>query len=613
MPSHIEDYALIGDCETAALVSREGSIDWLCWPHFSSPACFNAILGTPDDGHWSLAPKGACHSTRKYVDHTLVLETTFETESGSAVLVDFMPPRGHNPDVVRIVRGVRGKVTMEMELVLRFDYARSVPWVTSLKDGALRAIAGPDMAVLRTQVPLRGENLRTVSEFTVREGESIPFVLTYGPSYQPLPHPIDAEKSLQYTLNFWREWTGRSHLHGDYAPDLERSLITLKALTYRHTGGIVAAPTTSLPEFAGGERNWDYRYCWLRDATFTLLAFMNAGYFDEARAWHDWLLRAVAGSPDQVQIMYGIHGERNLMEWEIPWLSGYQNSKPVRIGNAASEQLQLDVYGELADSFLHAYLGGITATEQDVGLQTTLTEHLITIWDQPDRGIWEVRGDPQHFTYSKVMAWVAFDRVIKTMEKSVDAKAIAGWTEIRDKIHNDVCEKGFTQELGSFTQAYGSTQLDASLLLIPQVGFLPYDDPRVLGTIEAIEKQLMPDGLVLRYRSERTDDGLPPGEGVFLACSFWMVSALKMIGRIDDAKALFDRLLALRNDVGLLAEEYDPKTGHLIGNFPQALSHIALINAGFEFNRLSSPGEQRSQSSPAERHADPKEPSKPPG
>jgi GH15 family glucan-1,4-alpha-glucosidase len=603
VPSHIEDYALLGDCETAALVNREGSIDWLCWPHFASPACFNALLGTPNDGHWSISPKGASRNSRKYVDHTLVLETTFETDSGSAVLVDFMPPRGHNPDVVRIVGGVRGTVAMEMELVLRFDYARSVPWVTSMDDGTLRAIAGPDMAVLRTKVPLYGENLQTCSDFTVHEGESIPFVLTYGASYQPLPHPIDAETSLRYTLDFWKGWAGRSQLHGEYASELERSLITLKALTYRHTGGIVAAPTTSLPECIGGSRNWDYRYCWLRDATFTLLALMNGGYFDEARAWHDWLLRAVAGSPDQVQIMYGIHGERNLMEWEIPWLSGHQNSKPVRIGNAASEQLQLDVYGELADSFLHARLGGIHSTEQDVGLQVTLTEHLATVWEQPDRGIWEVRGDPQHFTHSKVMAWVAFDRVIRTMEKSVDPKVIAGWTEIRDRIHRDVCEKGFNRELGSFTQAYGSTQLDASLLLIPQMGFLPYEDPRVRGTIEAVEKHLMQDGLVLRYRTEHTDDGLPPGEGVFLACSFWMVSALKMLGRIDDAKELFERLLALRNDLGLLAEEYDPQTGHLLGNFPQALSHIALINAGFEFNRLSSPGEQRAQSTPAEAHA----------
>ena len=608
MPSCIEDYALIGDCETAALVSRTGSIDWLCWPNFASPGCFNALLGTSDNGHWSIAPTGESRCSRRYMDHTLVLETTFETKDGSATLVDFMPPRGHNPDVVRIVRGVRGSVAMEMELVLRFDYGRSIPWVTSMEDGALRAIAGPDMATLRTKAPLRGENLRTYSEFTVHEGESIPFVLTYGLSYQPLPHPIDAEKSLQYTLEFWQNWVGDSHLHGNYAAELERSLITLKALTYRHTGGIVAAPTTSLPECMGGERNWDYRYCWLRDATFTLLALMNAGYFEEARAWHDWLLRAVAGSPDQVQVLYGVHGERNLMEWEIPWLAGYENSKPVRIGNAASEQMQLDVYGELADAFLHANLGGIRSTEQDVGLQTALIEHLATVWDQPDRGIWEVRGDPQHFTHSKVMAWVAFDRVIKMMEKSVDQKVIAGWSAIRDQIHRDVCEKAYNQEMGSFTQAYGSTQLDAALLLIPQVGFLPYDDPRVRGTIEAIEKHLMADGFVLRYRTDKTEDGLPPGEGAFLACSFWMVSALKMIGRIDDAKQLFERLLSLRNDVGLLAEEYDPRAKRHMGNFPQALSHIALINAAFEFNRLSSPSEQRAQSSRAERHTGPIKP-----
>ena len=610
MPSRIEDYALIGDCETAALVSRAGSVDWLCWPNFASPACFNALLGTADNGHWSIAPKQKSNCSRRYVEHTMVLETTFETESGRATIVDFMPPRGHNPDLIRIVRGVRGTVELELELVLRFDYGRSVPWVMSLEDGTLRAIAGPDMAVLRTPVELRGENLRTCAEFTVREGESIPFVLTYGPSYQPLPHPIEPEKSLEYTLDFWKKWSSHAKLHGAYAADLERSLITLKALTYRHTGGIVAAPTTSLPESLGGERNWDYRYCWLRDATFTLLALMNAGYFEEAQAWHDWLLRAVAGSPDQVQIMYGIHGERNLMEWEIPWLGGYENSKPVRVGNAAADQLQLDVYGELADALLHAYLGGIRSTFEDVGLQTALTNHLADIWQQPDRGIWEIRGEPQHFTYSKVMAWVAFDRVIKSLEKTGDHKALDRWSQVRDQIHQEVCEKGYNAELGSFTQAYGSKQLDASLLLIPQVGFLPYDDPRVRGTIDAIEKNLMSGGLLLRYRSESTDDGLPPGEGVFLACSFWMVSALKMTGRVDEAKELFERLLALRNDVGLLAEEYDPKSQRLMGNFPQALSHIALINAAFEFNRMSSPGKQRAQSTPAEQHSSMKAPAK---
>ena len=604
MPTRIEDYALIGDCETAALVSRKGSIDWLCWPHFASPSCFAALLGTPDSGHWSISPKGEAHCSRQYVDHTLVLETKFETTSGTATLVDFMPPRGHNPDVIRIVRGIQGSVDMETELVLRFDYGRSVPWVTSLEDGALRAIAGPDMTVLRTPVTLRGENLRTCAEFTVHAGESIPFVLTYGRSHLGIPHPVEPEKSLEYALNFWTQWSAQSKLHGEYAPELERSLITLKALTYRHTGGIVAAPTTSLPEWIGGERNWDYRFCWLRDATFTLLALMNAGYFEEAHAWHDWLLRAVAGSPDQVQIMYGIHGERNLMEWEVPWLPGYQDSKPVRIGNAASEQLQLDVYGELADALLHAYLGGIRSTQEDIGLQTALTNHLASIWDKPDSGIWEMRGDPQHFTYSKVMAWVAFDRVIKSLEKSAGADVLDRWRTIREEIHRDVCEKGYNEKLGSFTQTYGSDQLDASLLLIPQVGFLPYEDPRVRGTVEAIEKNLMADGFVQRYRTEESDDGLPPGEGVFLACSFWMVSALKMLGRADDARRLFHRLLDLRNDVGLLAEEYDPKSKRQLGNFPQALSHIALINAAFEFNRMTSPGEQRAQSSPAQQHGE---------
>ncbi len=602
MPSRIEDYALIGDCETGALVSREGSVDWLCWPHFASPACFNALLGTEADGHWSICTKKKSTSARRYVEHTLVLETTFENEDGGATVVDFMPPRGNNPDLIRIVRGNRGSVPMEMELVLRFDYGQSIPWVSSMEDKSLRAIAGPDMTVLRTPIELRGENMRTCADFTVHEGESIPFVLTYGPSYKGLPHPIDPEKALQYTLDFWHKWTGKCKLHGKYASELERSLLTLKALTYRHTGGIVAAPTTSLPERFGGERNWDYRYCWLRDATFTLLALMNAGYFEEAQAWHDWLLRAIAGSPDQVQIMYGIHGERNLREWEIPWLCGYENSKPVRVGNAASEQLQLDVYGEVEDALLHAYLGGIRSTQEDVGLQTALIDHLAEIWTKPDRGIWEIRGDPQHFTYSKVMAWVAFDRVVRTLEKSGEPEKLARWRDVRDQIHRDVCEKGYNKELGSFTQAYGSTQLDASLLLIPQVGFLPYEDPRIRGTIAAIEKHLMVDGLVMRYQTESTDDGLPPGEGVFLACSFWMVSALKMTGRLEEAKNLFERLLALRNDVGLLSEEYDPKQKRQTGNFPQALSHIALINAAFEFNRMSSPGEQRSQSAPAEQH-----------
>ena len=600
MPVPIEDYALIGDCETAALVSRQGSIDWLCWPHFASPACFAALLGTEESGHWSITPKGRARCSRRYLDHTLVLETTFETDEGSAVLLDLMPLRDHNPDLVRIVRGTRGTVEMSMELVLRFDYGRTVPWVTRMDDGALRAIAGPDMAVFRTSAPLRGEDLKTVSDFTIRQGESVHFVLTYGPSHDDVPECADPEQALQDTIRFWEEWTSHAHLHGEYATELERSLITLKALTYRYTGGIVAAPTTSLPECLGGQRNWDYRYCWLRDATFTLLALMNAGYFEEAHAWRDWLLRAVAGSPDQVQIMYGIRGERNLLEWEVPWLAGYGGSKPVRIGNAASEQLQLDVYGEVNDAMLHAHLGGIAPSDDEVNLHTALNAHLEQIWQKPDEGIWEVRGEPQHFTYSKIMAWVAFDRSVKAWENFKINIDVDRWRALRDRIHRDICEKAYNADLGTFTQAYGSKQLDASLLLIPQVGFLPPTDPRVRRTIEAIEKNLTMEGFVLRYRTEHVDDGLPAGEGVFLACSFWMVSALKMLGRTQDAKALFDRLISLRNDVGLLAEEYDPKAKRQLGNFPQALSHISLINAAFEFNRAASPGQQRAESSPAE-------------
>ncbi len=601
MSDRIEDYAIIGDCETVALINRRGSIDWLCWPHFASPACFAALVGTEENGHWSIAPKDAAPGTRRYLDHTLVLETRFETQDGVVALVDFMPIRGRNSDVVRIVRGIRGEVPMTMELVLRFDYGRSVPWVTRLDDGALRAIAGPDMVVLHSPAATRGEDFRTVSEFTIHEGETAAFVLTYGPSYEDLPQPVDPEEALQETIRFWQDWVGRAKLTDEYSDAVERSLITLKALTYRHTGGIVAAPTTSLPECLGGQRNWDYRYCWLRDATFTLLALMNAGYFEEASAWRDWLLRAAAGSPNQVQIMYGIRGERELMEWEVGWLCGYEGSKPVRIGNAASEQLQLDVYGEVADALLHGHLGGIAPTPTAFALQRSLTDHLATIWNQPDQGIWEIRSGPQHFTYSKIMVWVAFDRAIRSAEQFGLNGPVDQWRKVRDQIHDDVCNKAFDSQLDSFTQAYGSKELDASLLLMPLVGFLPWTDPRVRGTVAAIEKHLMLDGFVMRYKTESSDDGLPAGEGAFLACSFWMVSALKMLGRDDDAKQMFDRLLSLRNDVGLLAEEYDPKAQRHLGNFPQALSHIALINAAFEFMRASSPGQQRAQSSPAAR------------
>jgi GH15 family glucan-1,4-alpha-glucosidase len=598
MPARIEDYALIGDCETAALVSRHGSIDWLCWPHFASPACFAALLGNEENGHWLIAPQQAARVTRRYLDHTLVVETRFETKQGCAVLLDFMPMRSRSPALVRIVRGVRGRVPMAMQLVLRFDYGRSVPWVTRLPEGALRAIGGPDMIVLRTTAPLRGENFRTLSEFTVGAGESVVFVLSYGPSHERLPQPVDPEASLRDTVRFWQKWAGQAKPQIEYADAVERSLLTLKALTYRHTGGIVAAPTTSLPEQLGGQRNWDYRYCWLRDATFTLLALMNAGYFEEARAWRDWLLRAAAGSPDQVQIMYGIRGERYLREWKVDWLGGYQGAKPVRIGNAASEQLQLDVYGEVADALLHAHLGGIPPSPIDSALLQALTDHLATIWEQPDQGLWEVRSGRKRFTYSKIMAWVAFDRAIQNAEKFGLRGSVLRWREVRDKIHREVCKRAYHPQLRAFTQSYGSKRLDASLLLIPVVGFLPLADARVRGTIEAIEKHLMPDGLVLRYQTDEFDDGLPPGEGAFLACSFWMVSALSLLGRNRDARRLFERLLACRNDVGLLAEEYDPKAKLQLGNFPQAFSHIALVNAAFDLTRASTPGQQRAASSP---------------
>lgn len=567
----IEQYAMIGDCETAALVSHRGSIDWLCWPHFASPACFAALVGTEENGCWSIAPENPVPGRRRYLDHTLVLETLFETPDGLVSLVDFMPVRHRNSHLVRIVRGIGGSVPMKMKLALRFEYGRTVPWVTRIENGALRAIAGPDMVVLRSTEEHRGENLQTFSEFTIKKGETATFVLTYGPSYEDLPETIDRELALRETVSYWQDWTARANLIGEYDDAIERSLVTLKALTHQHTGGIVGAPTTSLPERLGGERNWDYRYCWLRDATSSLLALMNAGYFEEACAWRDWLLRAAAGSPDQVQIMYGIRGERHLIEWEVNWLRGYEDSSPVRMGNAAFSQLQLDVYGEVADALLHGYLGGIPVNDTALGLQEALTDHLVTIWEQADHGIWEVRGEPKNFTYSKVMAWVAFDRALKIAKKFGLRGDLAGWREVRDQIHRYICDNCFDRELGRFTQNPGSKELDASLLLIPLVGFLPVSDSRVQGTVAAIERQLMIDGLVVRYRTEIVDDGLPAGEGVFLACSFWLVSVLKMMGRDADAKSLFDRLLSLRNDVGLLAEEYDPRTERQLGNFPQAL------------------------------------------
>ncbi|MFP5205057.1 MAG: glycoside hydrolase family 15 protein [Acidobacteriota bacterium] len=582
MSAKIEDYGLIGDSETAALVGRDGSIDWMCWPDFSSDACFAALLGTEEHGFWKIAPMGGSRrSSRRYRDHTLVLETTFELPGGTVRLIDFMPPRGRNSDVVRIVEGVRGAVSMRMELALRFDFGHTVPWVTRVR-GGMRAVAGPNLAILRASVPVRGESLTTVAEFTVSKGERAWFTLTYGRSWEPDPEAIDYKQALADTVRIWRRFSRRLQYKGKYRDAILRSLMTLKALTFRPTGGIVAAATTSLPEWIGSSRNWDYRYCWLRDSTFTLLALMNGGHFEEAEAWQDWLLRAIAGSPDKVQIMYGLKGEQRLTEDEIPWLPGYENSKPVRVGNAASEQVQLDIYGELLDSFFHAQHSMRRHTEDDFRVLSLLLRHLEEIWQDPDEGIWETRGGKQQFTYSKMMAWVAFDRAVMLAEQLKYEAPIEKWKTIRDAIHREICSRGFDRRKNSFVQAYGSQELDASLLLMPVVGFLPGTDPRVKGTVRAIERELMPHGLVLRYDTSRVNDGLPPGEGVFLACSFWMVSALKAIGRKRDAVKLLDKLLVLRNDLGLLSEEYDPEHSRMVGNFPQAFSHIALVNAALD-------------------------------
>lgn len=582
MPSKIEDYALIGDCETAALVDRTGSIDWLCWPDFSSPACFAALLGGEQNGCWKISPAGeGWTTTRRYREHTLILETTFESPEGAVRLIDFMPIRERNSDIVRIVEGVRGKMDLRMELALRFDYGRTVPWVTAIEDG-IRAVAGPGVAVLHTCVPVHGEHLKTEAEFTVKHGERRWFTLTYGRSWKPDPEPIDAQQTLEETERFWRRWLRRLKYDGRYREAVERSLIALKAMTFRPTGGVVAAITTSLPEALGGSRNWDYRYCWLRDTTFTLLAMITAGYFEEAAEWQNWLLRAVAGSPDQVQIMYGLKGERALVEWEAKWLSGYEESRPVRIGNAASEQVQLDIYGEMLDTFFHALHGLGQHTYEDFQALVLLLNHLEEIWHKPDEGIWETRGGRKQFTYSKVMAWVAFDRAILIAEKLRADAPLEKWKKLRDTIHAEICDKAFNEKMNSFVQYYGADHLDAALLLIPLVGFLPASDARVKSTIDAIEKNLMRGGFVMRYNTGKVKDGLPPGEGAFLACSFWMVSCLKAIGREDDARVLFDRLLALRNDLGLLSEEYDVERQRLVGNFPQAFSHIALVNAAFD-------------------------------
>lgn len=591
----IEDYAIVGDCGTAALIGRNGSVDWLCWPRFDSRACFAALVGNIDNGRWLIAPDaGPTSIRRRYLDDTLVLETTFETADGAVALIDFMPPRGEASDLVRVVKGIRGRVAMRTELVIRFDYGSLVPWVTRLPDGTLRAVAGPDMLVLRTPAPIRGEQLKTVAEFVVGAGETVPFVLSFGPSYRDSPAAVDWEAALEDTIAFWRDWTDRAEYSGPYAGAVRRSLMVLKALTYAPTGGVVAAPTTSLPEELSGSRNWDYRYCWLRDATFTLLALMNSGYFEEAGQWRDWLLRAVAGMPSQMQIMYGVTGTRRLDELEVPWLQGYEGARPVRIGNSASSQFQLDIYGEIMDVLHLARCGGLGGDETAWALQVKLLEHLECIWQNPDQGIWEIRGPQQHFTFSKVMAWVAFDRAIKSAEKDELDGPIQRWAALRDQIHAEVCDKAYSTELKSFTQSYESKQLDASLLLLALVGFLPPTDHRILGTVRAIEMSLVENGLVRRYQTECTDDGLPGSEGVFLACSFWLADTYLLLGRRNDARRLFEYLLSLRNDVGLLSEEYDVAKSRMLGNFPQALSHIGLINTAHNLMQGEKPVEQRS-------------------
>jgi glucoamylase len=578
-PAPIEDYALIGDCVTAALVSRAGSIDWLCWPRFDSAACFAALLGTAEHGAWRIAPTDpAARTHRQYLDGSVVLETVFTTAAGEAALIDFMPIGNHASSIVRLVEGRRGAVDMRMALALRFDYGGAVPWVTRLPDGSgLMAIAGPDMAVLRTPVQLVGEDYTTSARFTVHEGQTIPFILTHAASHLRPPKPIEARAALAETLRFWTRWTRRGTYRGPHEAAVRRSLVTLKALTYHPTGGIVAAPTTSLPEQIGGPRNWDYRFCWLRDATLTLLAFMHAGHFEEAQAWRDWLHRSVAGRPDQIQIMYGLSGERHLREWEADWLPGYEGSSPVRIGNAAHAQLQLDVFGEVMDALHHARHGGLIAAPDSWDLQRNLLDHLEQIWQEPDEGIWETRGGRKRFTLSRVMAWVAFDRAIRSAESFGLPAPLDAWRRLRADMHATICREGFNAEKNSFTQHFGGRALDASTLLIPLVNFLPPDDPRVLGTVAAIERELMDDGFVRRYDTAGGIDGLPEGEGAFLACSFWLADNYALQGRREEAQALFERLLALRNDVGLLAEEYNPKLRRQVGNFPQAFSHVALV------------------------------------
>jgi GH15 family glucan-1,4-alpha-glucosidase len=597
--SRIEDYALIGDCLTCALVSRTGSIDWTCVPYFDSSACFAALLGTEEHGRWLIAPQDSEPAGRRYRDGTLILETDFRTSTGEVTLIDFMPPRTRVPQLVRIVAGKRGKVQMRMELAPRFDYGSIGPWVRRAHvRGAkgkrrLRAVGGPDALVLDTPVEVRRDELTAVADFEVSAGQRVPFVLAYHPSQEPPPDAPDAEAVLKQTESWWREWSGRCTCQGEWRDAVQRSLITLKALTFAPTGGIVAAATTSLPEQIGGVRNWDYRFCWVRDATFTLYSLISNGYVEEARAWREWLRRAVAGKPSQMNIMYGIDGRRRLTELELAWLPGYEDSKPVRTGNAAHEQFQLDVFGELIDAMYQARRAGLEPDDEAWKSALALMHYLTEAWHEPGEGIWEVRGPRQHFTHSKVMAWVAFDRVVKSVEQFGRPGPVEEWRKQRDQIHEEVCRAGYDKSRNTFVQYYGSKELDASLLMIPLVGFLPAKDPRVIGTVEAVQRELKHDGLVARYLTGPGVDGLPPGEGAFLACSFWLADCLHLLGRDGEARELFERLLSLRNDVGLLSEEYDPGRRRLVGNFPQAFSHVGLVNTALNLSRPVGPARDR--------------------
>jgi len=587
LAARIEDYAMLGNCRTAALVSREGSIDWLCFPRFDSAACFAALLGTPENGRWSLTPTGPIRKiSRSYEDGTLILETVFETDTGVAKLIDFMPTTTAHSSVARMVVGLEGQVDFHMELVIRFGYGRVVPWLEKHGEGCYTAVAGPDMLVLRSTTPLISQDQHSHADFTVHSGQRKVFTLSHQASHEHVADDYDFGSALASTNYFWREFSDRCPDVGPWTSLVKRSLITLKALTYQPTGGIVAAPTTSLPEMLGGKRNWDYRYCWLRDATMTLLAFMNLGYFDEAAAWRNWLTRSVAGSPDQMQIMYGLAGERHLPEFELPWLPGYEDSQPVRIGNAAATQTQLDIYGEVADAMVQAIRGHLPPHPRIEAIAQVIVPFLEQAWQQPDEGIWEIRAERQHFVHSKVMAWVAFDRIATVASTMTNGGRFAqNCRRIANQIRNEVCEKGYDSERNTFVQHYGTRALDASLLHIVLTGFLPPQDSRVVGTIAAIEQRLMRDGLLLRYETESGVDGLPPGEGVFLACSFWLADVYVLQGRYAEAQALYERLTALCNDVGLLSEQYDPHQRRMLGNFPQAFSHVGIIDTALNLHR----------------------------